>query len=191
MKKLVIVLLAAMLVFSLTSCKDKSEEMIEIYEKFCSTVTLGDCVMETFDDPVDFDTDTTAADPNLINLSRIIGLSSGSVVDVKSIVSKAGEVEVVSNDDFSNTTITWKSIVIGYTAEDGTTGQLTLSGTYEHEYVLDTSASRAVSKSISYRYNFTINGTSYSADYIQESGKYSAASVDGKGVNLRILNAGK
>ena len=187
MKKLVIVLLAAMLVFSLTSCKDKSEEMIEIYEKFCSTVTLGDRVMKTFYDSVDFDDkdDTTKLNEN--DISAIIGLSSGSEAGVKSIGNKVGKVEKEQTKDGNKTTITWKTIVIDYTAEDGTTGQLTINGTYEYERVI---AGRAVSSSVSCKYNFTINGTSYSADYTTESGKYSAASVDGKGVNLRILNAG-
>ena len=192
MKKLFIVLLATMLVFSLTSCKDKSEEVIETYEKFCSTVTLGDRVMKTFDDPVDFDTNTTAADPNLINLSRIIGLSSGSVVDVKSIDSKAGKVEVVSNDDSSKTTITWKNVVIAYKYTEGSDntekdGKLTISGSYGWEEL----SKRGEPVPTTYRYSFTINSTSYSADYTQDEGyKYTDANVNGKGVNLRILNAG-
>ena len=192
MKKLFIVLLAVMLVFSLTSCKDKSEEMIEIYEKFCSTVTLGDRVMKTFDDPVDFDTDTTTK-LNENDISAIIGLSSGSVVDVKSIDSKAGKVKVVSNDDSSKTTITWKNVVIAYKYTEGSDntekdGKLTISGSYGWEEL----SKRGEPVPTTYRYSFTINSTSYSADYTQDEGyKYTDANVNGKGVNLRILNAGK
>ncbi len=185
MKKLAIVLLAAMLVFSLTSCKDKGDEVIATYEEFCSTVTLGMRVVQVFDTQVDFDTDTdTKLNEN--EISAIIGLSSGSACEVQSIDSKAGKVEVTSSDD--KKTVTWKNVVIGYTDKDGKTGNLTLNGTYEKEAVLN----RAKATTTAYRYNFTINGTPYSASYtIDYNTDYSAASVNGKNVNLRILNAGK
>ncbi len=187
MKKLAIVLLAAMLAFSLTSCKDKGDEVIATYEEFCSTVTLGMRVVQIFDTQVDFDTDTDTK-LNELDISAIIGLSSGSTCEVKSIDSKAGKVEVTSNDDNSKKTVTWKNVVIGYAEEDGKTGKLTLNGTYEKEAVLN----RAKATTTAYRYNFTINGTPYSASYtIDYNTGYSAASVNGKDVNLRILNAGK
>ncbi len=188
MKKLAIVLLAAMLAFSLTSCKDKGDEVIATYEEFCSTVTLGMRVEQVFGSPFDYDDPATTAEPNGHGISAIIGLSSGSACEVKSIDSKAGKVEVTSNDDNSKKTVTWKNVVIGYAEEDGKTGNLTLNGTYEKEAVLN----RAKATTTAYRYNFTINGTPYSASYtIDYNTGYSAASVNGKDVNLRILNAGK
>ena len=195
MKKLVIVLLAVMLVFSLTSCKDKGEEVIETYEKFCSTVTLGGYVKDSLGS-----SKGDIQEQNASDISTIISHASGSVIEIADdgITKQTGTVEVTSSDDASNkTTVTWKDVVIDYKFTEGSDttekdGQLTISGTYEHEYVLDESASRAISKSTTYRYNFTINSTSYSASYTRNSdGTYSMANVDGKDVNLRILNAGK
>ena len=187
MKKLVIVLLAAMLLFSLTSCKDKSEEMIATYEEFCSVVTFGSDLKYVLGM-----SDGNINDVTTDNIATFVNYFSGSEIKVTSKSKQTGTVVKDQTEDKSKTTITWKDVVIDYKYTEGSDttekdGKLTVSGTYEWEDV----SNRAVTAPTAYRYNYTINGTSYSANYTIDSGVYTVASVNGKDVNRRILNAGK
>ena len=188
MKKLVIVLLAAMLVFSLTSCKDKSEEMIATYEEFCSVVTFGSDLRYVLGTS-DGDIEEVSTD----NIATFVNYFSGSDIKVTSKSKQTGTVKNEQTEDGTKVMITWKDVVIDYKYTEGSDttekdGKLTVSGSYGWEEL----SKRGNPVPTTYRYNYTINGTSYSADYTQDEGyRYTDANVDGKGVNLRILNAGK
>lgn len=63
MKKYLIILICALLAFSLISCeKDKSEEMLDIFEAFNGTAKKANVMKEVFNSYISTDLPATAAD---------------------------------------------------------------------------------------------------------------------------------
>ena len=69
MKRYLIILICALLAFSLISCeKDKSEEMLDTFEAFNGTAKKANVMKEVFNSYISTDLPATAADGNILLL---------------------------------------------------------------------------------------------------------------------------
>lgn len=184
MKKFIIVLLTVLLVFSLTSCKDNGDELVATYEEFSRYYTLTIRLRNY----LGF-TDEEIKDIDAFEVERIVSYYYNSDIDVKSVTNAVGTVK--ETEDGNKTTTEWKDVVIDYKYTEGSDstekeGKLTISGTYVYE----SDTSRAQSTYSVNSFNFTINNTSFTLNYRTDEGRFTTANVNGKDVNLRLLNAG-
>lgn len=183
MKKFIIVLLTVLLVFSLTSCKDNGDELVATYEEFSRYYTLTIRLRNY----LGF-SDEEIKNIDAFNVERIVSYYYNSDIDVTSVTNAVGTVK--ETEDGNKTTTEWKDVVIDYKYTEGSDtekkGTLTISGTYVYE----SDTSRAQSTYSVNSFNFTINNTSFTLNYRTDEGRFTTANVNGKDVNLRLLNAG-
>ena len=182
MKKVLIILLSLLLLVSITSCnKDKSGEVIETFEEFAnageiclqatSLINNGNVMKEddeTFVPKRDAKDLIVALDSKYKNLDY----------DTIELTNEAGRITRTSDITTSYTDI---SVDYSFPFNGATvTGTLTVDGTYTLKKDGD----------ITYEtYDMTVNGTDYLVDYSYNSNEYLSASINGKEVNVRLLNS--
>ena len=184
MKKVLIALLAVLLLLSFTSCeKDKSEEVIAAYEEYCKVCSVGSWAYASFKYPESGSVNFTSLTKDNISenqLSYCLDYLDGSWLD------KVDAVEGSVTGTYSKTDadITFKGVKITYYVEgDSTTKhELTIDGTFKFTQNTDMTTGKVEA-------NMTINGNAFAFSYTVENSKYTAASVNGKSVDVRILNS--
>ena len=188
MKKLSIILLALLIVFSFSSCKkDKTEDVISAYENFIKAEAVDDKAYNLFFSSLNEDNDNLNLTPAEVDsysfclLLRSLGLSEDSLSDITVSGTITGTIQK------RNKNLTFNNIKISYKVAEGDK-ELTLTGTYSNEQG-DTGKGPATARSTSCA--FKINGTDYAVSCkIDENGKCTAASVNGTDVDVRLVNAG-
>ncbi len=187
MKKILLILSAVLLLFSFVSCKDSSEDIVAVYEEYKATEVIKNRVYGLFNCSGGFegtvkytltekDTETTSLAP----LFKALGIEE----EPATIESVSGTMEVTR---VSGTDIEYKDIEIKYTisgSEEVKT--FTLSGTYKAN-VPDASVKGVTNDD----YSFKLNGKEYSLSNsrISSERKYTRAVVNGKNVEIRLLNS--
>ena len=225
MKKYLIIILAALLVFSFVSCKDsgntedvaaeyekkiteeqtKRESIVKNYEDFLLAKNYVDYGLWsafknviTGDGTVNFDNDTSLNSPHGDEALYFVTLKDGeTIASGGSMTAKSGSVEAENvgtsglNSLYYNKDLTFTNVVVtvGYsvTKADGTTenktADVTLNGTF--------SVTRG-SDSTEFEVNMTVGDKTYNAtwtfDTSKNTWKYTAATVNGENVELRLLS---
>ena len=183
MKKLSIILLALLIVFSFSSCKkDKTEEVVSAYENFIKAEAVDEKAYNLFSSSLTNDNDNLNLTPTTVEglsaLLSSLGLSEDSLSDD---ITVSGT--ITGSIQKGNKNLTFNNIKISYKVAEGDK-ELTLTGTYSNEQG-DTGKARSTS------YALKINGTDYAVSLkIDENGKYTSASVNGTEVDVRLINAG-
>ena len=189
MKKLSIILLALLIVFSFSSCKkDKTEEVVSAYENFIKAEAVDEKAYNLFSSSLNNDNDNLNLTPTTVDgyslsaLLRSLGLSEDSLSNITVSGTITGSIQK------GNKNLTFNNIKISYKVAEGDK-ELTLTGTYSNEQG-DAGEGPATAKSTSYA--LKINGTDYAVSLkIDENGKYTSASVNGTEVDVRLINSGK
>ena len=188
MKKLSIILLIALVLLSVVSCKkDKSEEMIATYEEFVTVNEICDYVNRLASSETKIGDTITS-----VYVEKIVNAAYGSDITVKSATFTSGEYKTETSGNPRAYTNTYTVFVVSYKYTEGSDttekdGELTVDGTMVTSYP----ETRATSESTEENNVLTINKNktykmSYYWDY--EAG-YKSASVNGKDVEVRLLNA--
>ena len=208
MKKAIIVLLSVLLVITLASCnQDKSAEVAETFEEFTDAYVICNSLKQALNGNIKYDATTeTEADLESIHgtalrnyLEELYNDDKCDEIDVKTS-SVTGKVKGTDdNCSFSNVKIeaTYTKTLNGVEDKDVLTEQTEMSGSYFHE---ETPSETAEGETMDYvyRFNFTVDGKqynlSYSSRYVkgldgEESYYYTSASINGKDVNLKLLEA--
>ena len=182
MKKVLIILLSLLLLVSITSCnKDKSGEVIETFEEFANAASISINATDLVNN----------GNPTTEGAETYVGLKDAKDLIV-ALDSKYKDLDYDNDLTLSNKTgkITKASGVTSYTGISvdysfpfngaTVTGTLTVDGTYTLKEDGD----------ITYiTYDMTVNGTDYLVDYSYNSNEYLSASINGKEVNVRLLNS--
>ncbi len=206
-------MLSVLLALSFVSCEsDKSEEIIAVYDEYVrgnrfaqgAYYSLDDLATYEKDGYIYYNDETTLSDNDITNRSyvgnliRIVdGIKSLSVTNA---VAKSGTIKVSSEE--KETTyemkITFTDCVIdaiytdnsGEEAKEGEKTTLKINGTYSCLYQYDEEGKNRLSTT--YSYNFTVGDVSYKVERTYDkNGTYTSAKVNGKSVDLRLINAGK
>lgn len=207
MRKIAIVLIAVLLVLSMTSCqKDKSEEIISTYVEYQDGMAFGNGAYQSCYSLlswVDNKVDKTLTDgeelKNTYYPSRILRITDGlGNIEVTKAVTKSGKITGTRKSEansFSRSLI-FKDAVIevtytDYSGEEEKKDQkatLTINGTYSYEWSENTETGASIG---TYSYDFTINNKSYKVTRVNDfkSSKITSATVNGKDVNLTLVNA--
>lgn len=187
MKKILLILSAVLLLFSFVSCKDSSEDIVAVYEEYKATEVIKNRVYGLF--YFDADTDGTVnytakieniTTSDISSLLKVLGIEETP----SAIKSVSGTIEGTRKSDID---IEYKDIEIKYTisgSEEVKT--FTLSGTYKAN-VPDASVKGVTNDD----YSFKLNGKEYSLSNsrISSERKYTRAVVNGKNVEIRLLNS--
>ena len=107
MKKFIIVLLTVLLVFSLTSCKDKGDELVATYEEFSRYYTLSIELRSNLK--------YSSEDIPKMSTSEVVSIAAAyynSDITVTSVTNAVGTVK--ETEDGNKTTTEWKDVVIDY-----------------------------------------------------------------------------
>ena len=199
MRKVLIVLLSSLLLFSFASCeKDKSEEIAQTFVDFVDSVNLLQDLYDSFDDVIISDTDynttpidlsKSTAQPAFSSsfLKRYITIEDKQKIDVTKVESKgtiSGTTEDKEDITFTDTSFTITYNVLSAedkVVEEGKKLTLTLSGNY---YAVEKDHTYTVTISM------TLNGTEYAASMVTDysSNSVTEATVNGKDVNLTLVN---
>ena len=226
MKKYIIILLAALLIFSFVSCKDSgnTEDVVAEYEKkITEEQTKRESIVKNYEDfllaknyvdyglwsafknvitgdgTVNFDNDTSLNSPHGDESLYFVTLKDGETISSGgSMTAKSGSVEAENvgtsglSSLYYNKDLTFTNVVVtvGYsvTKADGTTenktADVTLNGTF--------SVTRG-SDSTEFEVNMTVGDKTYNATWTFDTSKnntweYTAATVNGANVELRLLN---
>lgn len=207
MRKITIVLIAVLLVLSMTSCqKDKSEEIISTYVEFKEGLIFGYGAYQSFsglytwDDP---EVDKTLIDGEKItetyNLVRVLGISDDlKSIEITAAVTKSGKITGTKTEitNLSSRTLIFKDAVIevtytDYSGEEEKKDQkvtVTVNGTYSWGLTLNPEAKSSIS---SYSFDFTVNNKTYKVTTVYDNiaSKITSATVNGKDVNLTLVNS--
>ena len=189
MKKLSIILLALLIVFSFSSCeKDKTEDVISAYENYYKVSAIDNNAYNLFSSSLNEDTDSLDLTPAAVDMATLrtllksLGLSDESLGES---ITPSGKITGTIKKRNKNLTF---DVKISYTVADGAK-ELTITGTYFNEQG-DTGTGPATARSTSYA--LKINGTDYAVSCkIDENGKCTSASVNGTDVDVRLINSGK
>ena len=207
MKKFLIIMLSVLLLLSFTSCeKDKSGDVIAAFEKFAAEKKVADAVYSIFQAIEDGTLGKDKIDTSDLKGLLAVYLENGNKVDIAEVTSASGTVTKEGNTRTLNVTIGYK----GYDEVSETTGSgssvtyvkvkiaegtLTITGSWEYKLENATSAVLRGEGSVitTCSYNIKVNDDSYDLSYTYNglTNKFTAASVGGTGVELRLLNAGK
>ena len=188
MKKTLLIMLAVLLLFSFVSCKDGSEEIIAVYEEYKTTASILNYAYNLIDFPdsaENVDYTVVVKDVFSSYFNTLLENKLGIEEEEAKIASTSGKIVGTYKDTEVN--LEFKDVEIKYTvSESEKEKSFTLSGTYKTE-ITGESGKRVNSMD----YNFKLNGKEYSLSYIyNEAGKkYSSAVVNGKNVELRLLNS--
>lgn len=184
MKKILIVLVATLLLFSFTSCeKDKSEEVIATYEEFWKTFFIDYQVEEMIDYKVDPSTSTvnctiSASTIKSGDFECALCYILGKDLATDSVIINSAEGTVTGTKNSKGVDLTF-DVTITYAFKGETEAKtFTLKGTYKN------------SNYESFEFKFTIDGAPYNLSYKgSENGKVTEASVNGKDVDVRLINS--
>ena len=189
MKKTLLIMLAVLLLFSFVSCKDSSDEIIAVYEEYKTTEPIvkaaynliGFSSATVSGDTVDYT--VVERDVNPLDLDSLLESLGVETTTSDISVESGGKIEGTYKTGIID--LEFKNIEIKYTASEIDGKQtLKLSGTYKKEN--DASDSNVWN----YDYSFKLNDKEYSLSYsMKGADKYTRAIVDGKNVELRLLNS--
>ena len=201
MRKVLIVLLASLLLFSFTSCeKDKSEEIAQTFVDFVDTTNLLNDLYGSFKYVIIDDTDYTTDPIDLSELGdddqpdfsssflkKYITIEDKQKIEVKKVES-TGTISGTTKDK-EDITFTDTSFTVTYNVlsakedvvESGKKLTLTLSGNYYNE-TKDHIETMKIS--------MTLNSTEYAATMVTDwsTRTVTSATVNGKDVNLTLVN---
>lgn len=188
MKKLSIILLALLIVFSFSSCKkDKTEDVISAYENFKKIGNVGGYAARLFGDGLD-----TCDDSESLNLS--VDKTFKGRPDFTAFMNLIGIDEYKGTEASATGTITGLKdgrkldVTFDITVTYLTDKTFKVTGAYKYDQG-DTGTGPAADVDLSY--DFTINGTGYAVSCkIDENGKCTSASVNGTDVDPRLVDAG-
>lgn len=190
MKRILIVLFSVLLVFSFSSCeKDKSDEVIANYEEYWKTMKIW----SNSTDVIDYE---AAEGTGIVEVSLKAGdtgkVNKYSLQDSLKLIGVKGKVDSIesvsgsitgTHKGMSNWDLTYKDIVITYKLEDDETEYtFTLSGTDKSVLSEDGIQTAEI--------NLKINGKEYKISQTanNKTNKFISATVNGKDVNMRLLN---
>ncbi len=185
MKKVLIILSVAIMLIASVSCeKDKSGEMVETYEEFMTA--LAKCNLATISNGYDEAT-------NECTISESYLQEAVNKINDSEITITSGDAKFVRTEktEGQKTTFTYDNVSIKYKYTEGSDetpkdGTLTINGSYSITDYLP----RALARDTEYSYDLTVNGKSYKLSYYLNADRtYKSASVNGKNVELRLLNA--
>ena len=186
MKKTLLIMLAVLLLFSFVSCKDSSDEIIAVYEEYKTTDKIMTDVYRLIyydtgsgDTTVNYTVDVTKmSNEDLVDLFEKIGIEQ-TPTEIKSV---SGTVEGTRGS--GKVDVEYKNIVITYTADGIKDPQtFTISGTWVDK-------PETSDEIWSHDYSFKLNDKEYSLSYSKNGAdKYTRAIVNGKNVELRLLNS--
>ena len=197
MKKFLIIMLSVLLLLSFTSCeKDKSGDVIAAFEKFANEKETAYRVYTLFSSVNESDITTEdVGESSLGNLlaayydedSEPIQQGTITVTAASGSVTSEGEVSSGKKVSFQNVTFSCKEY---RDSKEYRSTDFVISGSCEYKSEPVRAAGASI---INYSSDVTVNGKNYKLSYTWNDGteKYSAASVDGTDVELRLLNAGK
>lgn len=189
MKKVLIAMLAVLLLLSFTSCeKDKSEEVIAVYEEFITVNNICERTDRMLSG-IAIDKDNTVNEGMLASLLRVLD-GTDAEIHIKSNKISSGSKNSSTSED-GTTTRTYSDVGIEYTYTEGSDSTVK-SGTFSVDgtYVNKSPEIRAASAYKDASYEMTINGVKYKLSYYRDYyGKYTRASVNGKDVEIRLLNS--
>lgn len=173
MKKVLIVLLSVLLLVSFVSCeKDKSEEIIKNLEDFYKAKNICESATNLLEESAYTGNDLTLNDiasGELMDCLYYLGIEDYS--DLNEITAVTGSAT------FTDGKKSYNDIVMTYTNDDGSEHTFSFSGTF------DGSTASTI-------YKMRVTGTDYSVSWTKDSnGKYTAASVNGNDVEVRLLNS--
>ena len=195
MKKVITVLSAIVVLLALVSCGgNKSEEMIETYEKFVTEYNI--CVRAEnllYDNASSGGSDTALSNADLEDLLNTLNTDSSKNISVTESSITGGTSSMATSGDTK--TYSYNDIVVTYKYSDGTStgldGTLTVSGEYASKTITSES-SRGIPDDVECTHNLTLNNKTYRISYYKNAnGTYKSASVDGTAVEVRLLNASK
>ena len=205
MRKIVIVLCAVLLVLSISSCeKDKSEEIISTYLEYLEGMFLNRAAYSAFNGLYTWtgdEVDTMLTDGEALKSTdypnRILKITDGlNNFNVTGAVTKSGKItgsKKTEAGSFSEALIFADAVIeVTYTDYSGAEEKkdqkatLTINGTYSYGW--DKSTETKIS---TYSYDFTVNNKTYKVTkvYDDNASKITAATVNGKDVNLALVNA--
>ncbi len=205
MRKIAIVLCAVLLVLSMTSCqKDKSEEIISTYVEFKEGRSLSNSAYWAFDGLytwTDNKVDKTLTDgeevTNTYYPGRILEITNGlRNYEITKAVTKSGKITGTKKgeaDSFSETLIFKDAVIeVTYTDKSGKVEKkdqkatLTINGTNSYGWARNTETNISTSSN-----DFTVNNKTYKVTivYDNNTSKCTSATVNGKNVNLTLVNS--
>ncbi len=211
MKKVLIVLLSVLLALSFVSCEsDKSEEIISTYveyiegEKFCYSVY--DSLSELYTTKKDNGSYSLAKettifkDTTIENTSYISNLvkavSDINECEIKSATAKSGKITCESENPDSTSykrEVSYDSVIVDvvYTdsSEDEQSISLSINGKYSYMNTWEKDTYKTLSGTKSH--DITVNNKTYKIELSYNSEKTTSAKVNGKSVDLRLINAGR
>ncbi len=191
MKKISIILLAVLLIFTITSCeKDKTEEVISNYEKFTMAYKLGDAIHIIGEDTkskggeIKIDNYHGSSTKDVEVLAKVLyNYTDTFIIENKTGITAAkGTVEYIQGyTDYNHLNFKDCEFSYTYTLDGATgTGKITFEGTYSCDEKGDVKT---------YVCDFVVNGETYKAEYTIDDGFFTAASINGTDVNVRLLNS--
>lgn len=200
MKKSLSVILMILLLLFFVSCeKDKSEEVISTYEKFCKTYMLMTPVTELMP------TTTPESGGSLatveISQEHMKAFLSAytryeiediTITDEEPLKFKQGIITIDGSETKKTAVIKpdqEAKITVSYKVSGETEGKEEEKSNEEYKIVMNSSIDiGGKNKSVSFA--LTLNGNVYGTiSYTFEGDKFTSASVDGKSVSVRLLNA--
>ncbi len=203
MKKVLIVLLSVLLALSFVSCeKDKSEEIIANYEAFVKTCPKAEAAVTTLSFNTSWYSETGKIDNSFSDTSLseddywyvatlINNLEDNNIYssEIVSATLKSGNLTGQRNLETKETDVTASDVVLEVTykpdaSSDKTeTAEFKMNGDYKKCNNDDYNEMKC---------DLTVNGIKYNIAYKVVKGdnpKYTSAAVDGKDVEIRLLNA--
>ena len=184
MKKTLLIMLAVLLLFSFVSCKDGSEEIIAVYEEYKTTDKIITDIYRLIYYSAESD-GTVNYSVNSVGKSDLASLFNDLGIDQTPDEIKSASGTVKGKKGSGAAEVEYKDIVITYTV-DGIEGDQTfkLSGTSVDKP--ETSDGEVWN----HDYSFKLNDKEYSLSYSMNGArKYTRAIVNGKNVELRLLNS--
>ena len=202
MKKVMIVLLAALLLVSFSSCKkDKSEDVIATYESFCKVQEIVDDVPRIFsnmdvhnNEPVEKSNSDISIDSDLTYLLSDIDSKYEKIYTLKDL-SATGTVKRELSEEGTTSTETWTvtncEVSFKYDLKDNLEAfiddKITINGTF---VVKTLGTTRGDYEAEEVDASFSLNGTNYSISYATNTKpSFTRAKVNGNDVDLRLLNS--
>ena len=191
MKKISIILLAVLLIFTITSCeKDKTEEVISNYEKFTMAYNLGDAIHSIGKETkykggeIKIDDYHGSSAKEVEVLAKVLfNYKDTFIIDnTAGITAAKGTVENIQGYT-DNNHLTFTDCEFSYTYTlNGTegTGKISFSGTYSCDENGDVKT---------YVCDFVVNNETYKAEYTIDDGFFTAAKINGTDVDVRLLNS--
>lgn len=200
MKKSLSVILMILLLLFFVSCeKDKSEEVISTYEKFCKTYMLMTPVTELFPTTQPGDGgklgDVAISEEHMksfLSAYTRYEIEDITITDETSLKFKTGIITI--EGDATKKTAVIKpdqeaKITVSYKVSGEEEGKEAEKSNEEYKIVMSSSIDIG-EKAKSVSFALTLNGNVYGTiSYTFEGDKFTSASVDGKKVNVRLLNA--